>query len=1102
MNDLSDKEKIDNSSASFFVILLLILSATGVLIDPITSSRPNDPESITQNKSSAINQEIRLWQDPIPLIRNRLIDDKHPEDNVIEGSEGSKKIPIFAIGVSGDFSQEIIEARRRIRYAVTSTFDALDFFPINPQKLQVAKFSCLEAGEVGDIKIGFEWFESGEEHTNEQLTQKALVLWLNENDIPGRRYKEVINCLHTKLEAKFNPNNDLKKNNKKDLTAANPEIKTDFYLIGPSKTPFFIDLLRDNEKNKFNVISYIATSSEEEVLKKLQASCRNTNQGKQEQWPWYCKNKEGEKLLTEISKAEKPKEYSENLEYWIKKLEGKYKEENIIRSVGTDDKLVSAMLIELWERGFNRNHLTDQRLFDIPKFLTIDDSSCNDGLVLIYELDTFYAYALTAHFRHNKFWDICKKSNDKVPLRRFTYLRGLDGNLPGVDIDHHNVSNNNANNNTTARRNKSMVPLDDSPPEHAEGRNQYDYLRRLVERIEKLDSEKTIARNGVKAIGIFGSDVYDKLIVLQALREKFKDKIFFTTDLDARFLHADQMTWTRNLIVASNFDLIAPLDSISNFDDVWRKDTTMPFRDSFQSSIAVSIFSVMRAKIEISETQQKEIEKIAGIIKKEIRPQIFEIGRTKAFPLFSDYYDKDPDDWISCEIERKSNKDKKNEKSNCDPGKKVKPKTDVEKNLEMKMFGQLAAPLTLGAIFVCFFYLLSFITTWSIISKKNQLTEEDRHLRVKQKSILLAFVVVSLIALIGIGALVLHDNREPFRWFEGISVWPNLIIRLIGLLLIGYFAILFYLKLKYAKENLSKEFFDSYSMNEEELPISESKAPFLEGAVEWQSYRRTESIRKRINIVSLAFLACILSWPIIEFLGGIHFPYRGEIVLFLNNFLLISQYFVLWVLVFWFGFEAMICSNLARHMSNNHFKWPVKILDKLHFDTSVSQEYLDRYAQFRLFAKLTESVDRLIYLPFGMMLIVVLGRSKIFDQLGISLSLALIFLLIAVFLLFIMYRLRVASEKLRENILRFYESKKLSIEYSRENKEFLQENVQFSKEKNDIAIEQIERVMKLISDTRIGIFASFRHQPALAAGLLPLGGMGGVQLIEYLYKIF
>ena len=66
-------------------------------------------------------------------------------------------------------------------------------------------------------------------------------------------------------------------------------------------------------------------------------------------------------------------------------------------------------------------------------------------------------------------------------------------------------------------------------------------------------TDKIFAKHGVKAIGLVGSDLYDKLLILQALRNRFKTKIFFTTDLDARYLHADQKDWTRNLVVASNF---------------------------------------------------------------------------------------------------------------------------------------------------------------------------------------------------------------------------------------------------------------------------------------------------------------------------------------------------------------------------------------------------------------------------------------------------------------------------------------------------------------------------------------------------------------------
>ena len=57
-----------------------------------------------------------------------------------------------------------------------------------------------------------------------------------------------------------------------------------------------------------------------------------------------------------------------------------------------------------------------------------------------------------------------------------------------------------------------------------EGRAQYDYLRRLRRPIEELGN--------VSAIGVVGSDVYDKLLVLRALKPYFPDCVFFTTDLD------------------------------------------------------------------------------------------------------------------------------------------------------------------------------------------------------------------------------------------------------------------------------------------------------------------------------------------------------------------------------------------------------------------------------------------------------------------------------------------------------------------------------------------------------------------------------------------
>jgi len=50
--------------------------------------------------------------------------------------------------------------------------------------------------------------------------------------------------------------------------------------------------------------------------------------------------------------------------------------------------------------------------------------------------------------------------------------------------------------------------------------------------------------------------------------------------------------------------------------------------------------------------------------------------------------------------------------------------------------------------------------------------------------------------------------------------------------------------------------------------------------------------------------------------------------------------------------------------------------------------------------------------------------------------------------------------------------------------------------------EKIDRLMRRIRNTNTGVFAPFAQQPALQALLLPFGGYGGVQIIEYLVKFF
>ena len=130
-----------------------------------------------------------------------------------------------------------------------------------------------------------------------------------------------------------------------------------------------------------------------------------------------------------------------------------------------------------------------------------------------------------------------------------------------------------------------MVTRIPNPPcglrKQTEGLNQADDIRRLANELQQLDT--AIRQNGggqasLKAVGLLGSDVYDKLELLKALRPVLPEAVFFTNNLDARFAHPDEWNETHNLVVVSGFRL-----SLEQYENV--PGNIPPFRDSGQTAL-------------------------------------------------------------------------------------------------------------------------------------------------------------------------------------------------------------------------------------------------------------------------------------------------------------------------------------------------------------------------------------------------------------------------------------------------------------------------------------------------------------------------------------
>jgi len=228
---------------------------------------------------------------------------------------------------------------------------------------------------------------------------------------------------------------------------------------------------------------------------------------------------------------------------------------DLTRTIANDAQLAGALVTELDRRGLHSLKLEKEdygsrcRPLRPPgpasKASSGDDRRDPSHIAIVSEWDTLYGRSLRRVFKADK--DVKGFCVD-----RFAYMRGLDGLLPdqGPSGDGDGAEKKSTSALGGDRR------KDGTFIERPEGQSQFDYLRRLAKQMLERDAQLrrlTPDGQGLQAIGVLGNDVHDKLLVLQALQPEFPTAIFFTTDLDARFLHPRERAWTRNLVVASSF---------------------------------------------------------------------------------------------------------------------------------------------------------------------------------------------------------------------------------------------------------------------------------------------------------------------------------------------------------------------------------------------------------------------------------------------------------------------------------------------------------------------------------------------------------------------
>jgi len=530
------------------------------------------------------------------------------------------KLLVMPVLLPGGPSVDEAERRMRIRYAVLSGLGTCGFQLQYPESMTFfelcaqVRILSSEAPEKRSLKVPGKVFakdfvERSYDPDNEDTAKNiagVFVLWIDES----RLGQEPLDVIRQVVDHLFPSGPSQKPALRQEPLNAiqqmvnclcppkpvkdNDPIKPLIRIIGPSSSDALRLMASENATwlkstvDKSNARSFIAWDDDARLY-----SARATVASQ------YLETKESERLESFTDGASKKSGL------------------RIIRTIGSDLDLACTLKHELSLRGAC---LTTPR-----------DDEC---VVLVTEKDTLYGRAFPIVLQH-----VLKTTNDALcctptPLSKtdvvtFRYLRGIDGRVPARRTSQQRTRKDRENTDEESR-------ADPLPT----GTAQLDSLVRLEEQL--VDIDRSLRRNGgrgITAVGVVGTDLYDKLLILRSLRGRLPGALFFTTDLDAELSHSSEYGTTRNLIVASHYGL--------KLHPNLQRDVP-PFRDSYQTS---TFLATLLALDDVRATDSLNGKTTDAVPSEQCRklwpgpavaecqsgrfldPLVFEIGRSGAYQL-------------------------------------------------------------------------------------------------------------------------------------------------------------------------------------------------------------------------------------------------------------------------------------------------------------------------------------------------------------------------------------------------------------------------------------------------------------------------------------
>ena len=978
------------------------LAIAGIVMvqPPLKSSRPPSMGSELKPHIAEGVVYARLWEDPLEAVRRVATFDGQVRPGVMEGKDDvhrvrtirqeledkvgqsqGRPITVLLVTTEGGSSGESRETRIRDRYAIGSALGAACYVPQNEDQLSYVELR----DRVGASRVlPYEWYQEGLRKCSPEKTwaKAVLVLWVS-SEITGDHPIDTLKKLTQSILCQQSAIGRHDCQTSRDgmvMLDQKMEQQVRFKIIGPRSSSAFRSLL-------------------EEAVNPLQGRTdhpiwANASRRVELYSPWATGIP---KLLTHDLSVPATAPHSTGCAssdssreklcriLWQAGIELKH-------SIGSDDQLFGTLIEEL-----ERRRVKFER----------------DAVILIAEWDSFYGRVLPVEFtaavchrvarrpkadnpgikdeRITRIQAACNTYDQAVDVQvtnpveakalslnvwRYSYLRGLDGEAPGGE-----KGGGAKENGSKAMKN---VLLDGQAHERPVGTSQFDYAQRLADRIEREMAEVAAAgndegdnKNPVAAIGILGSDAYDALLILQAMREKFPGAVFFTTDLDSRLVYAEEYRWTRNLVTASHYGLelygllqgdVPPFRSsyqtsayfatLQAVGHVWPLVTCPPGLTGQSGSTAGPVLSPCGYRANLM-AEGKWFNAMEG-------PRLYEVGRHGAVDLTVGAAEK---------------------------GYTLHPaRVDLAEETPQTNGRRPPSGVIYGSVGLI--YLIGFVLLWTKPKSNRWMTA---HAGVLLLGVVSAAGFAFFIEKFLLEAVLQnHDQGEPFYWLEGVSLWPTEILRGLATLLALGFLVKAWRDLRSNLEEMTvrygfasqvesdrSEWWRRYLTTAQWVLSPRGRHSEEHVGDLWSFYREAGSARHRfprmLLLVTGYGLSFLFLWNVMgaeDFSG----PCRGSFSCRLDQVFVLSSYLCAAVLNLFVFDAVLLCRRWIGSLAQATDGWPQAVTDRFKLQSVENVAKARELMKIELIAQRTEVVNRLVRYPFIVLLLMMVARNHYFDN--------------------------------------------------------------------------------------------------------------------------